>query len=55
MRLKTLSRLKRDVRKSSIHKMAKKIGIGYANLYRIINEEGDGSVKTWDKIERFYS
>ena len=49
-----LQKLKKDVRKVSILRMSKRIGVPYANLYRIVNDQGLGSVKIWYKIEDYY-
>lgn len=55
MRDKILSKLKKDVAEKSISQVAGEIGIPYTNLYRIVNKQGGYTVRTWDKIETFYT
>ena len=54
MKKNILKKLRKDAYKTSILKMSKRIGVPYANLYRIVNGQGLGSVKTWYKIEDYY-
>lgn len=55
MKEKILQKLKRDIAEKSISKMAVEINIPYTSLYRFVNKQGGCTIRTWDKIETFYT
>jgi predicted transcriptional regulator len=54
-REKLLNMLKEDIQNSSINKKSKEMGIPFSTLHRILHGNGGGNVKTWDRIEKYYS
>jgi predicted transcriptional regulator len=50
-----LKKLRKDVKKHSLSGMADKIKMPYTNLYRIVKGVGTCTMKTWEKIETYYS
>lgn len=55
MKDRILKKLRKDVKKHSLSGMAVKIDIPYTNLYRIVKGEGTCTMRTWEKIEAYYS
>jgi len=54
MRNKLLQKLKDDIQKHSISGMADKIKIPYTTLYRILENQGSCTLRTWERIEQYY-
>jgi hypothetical protein len=54
MKTKILEKLKKDVEKRGYMAMVEKIPIPYGNLYRIVNNQGTCTMRTWEKIEAYY-
>ncbi|MFA5158842.1 MAG: hypothetical protein WC451_06725 [Patescibacteria group bacterium] len=55
MENKTLNKLASDIKKTSIKSVALRVKIPYATLWRIVNNEGCCTMRTWHKIEYYYS
>jgi hypothetical protein len=51
---KTINKLASDIEKSSINSVSLKIKIPYATLWRIINNDGCCTMRTWEIIEKYY-
>jgi molybdenum-dependent DNA-binding transcriptional regulator ModE len=54
MRERYLKKIKQEIRAHSIPKVAKKIGVSYISLWRILNGTNTGGTKIWDKIFEYY-
>lgn len=54
MRTRLLRKLNRDIGKSSIYRVSKRIGLQYSTLFRIVRGQTAGSMPTWEKIAQFY-
>ena len=54
MREQLLKQIKKDLRKMPIAVLARLMKVPYSSFYRIAKDRGYGSVKNWEKIERFY-
>jgi len=54
MTKKLLELLKKDLKKKSINSFAKEIQIPYATLYRITHKQSTGSIRIWERIEKYY-
>ena len=51
-----LKKLKEDLEKgSTITAQSQKIGVPFTTLHRILNGQAGGNVRTWDRIEKYYS
>jgi hypothetical protein len=47
--------MKDDALKIGYRSAAKRIGINYFQLYRILNGISKGTIETWEKIINYYS
>jgi len=54
MREKLLKKLKQECRVTSIYRVAKRLGIKYITLWRIVNDKSPGSIRIWDLIFKYY-
>lgn len=55
MNKKILNQLTSDLKKKSINSMSLKLNIPYATLWRFVNGDGNCNMRTWNKIEKYYS
>lgn len=51
-----LDKLKKAVgKKVTYQELAKKIGVNYTTLWKVINEKSIGNILFWDKVFLFYN
>ena len=54
MKSKIRQKLIKEIYRSSLHAVSIKIKVPYATLYRLVKDEGGCTMKTWNKIEKYY-
>ena len=54
MRKTLLTKINNDLKKTSIPKLARGMGVGNVTLWRILKGKFRGNIETWEKIERYY-
>jgi len=55
MTKKLLAKINNDLRKKSLLQLSNDMKIPYATLWRLVNKESMGTIKTWEKISKYYS
>ena len=54
MRKTYTEKLKKEAKKDGVGPVAKKIGLSYSQLYRIISGISKGTIDSWEKIAKYY-
>lgn len=47
-------KMRREAEGRNLSALARKIGIPYTSAWRFVNESGSGTIKTLERIERYY-
>ncbi len=55
MTKKLLAKIANDLDKKSLLQLATDMKMPYATLWRLVNKESMGTIKTWEKISKYYN